>query len=172
MPGYLDKYGIEEARRNRIITWSLVSAVTLVVLASLSWYLLENYHQEGVVKAFIRELKTGNPDGAYKIWGCTFTKPCPGYSYENFMEDWGGLSKDPSKRALPDPVVFGITDSESCNNGVLLTVQVTPAREEKLWVDKSGDSISFAPYPICPHKNPFAIMLHRTVGRLRKPLLK
>ena len=43
---------------------------------------------------------------------------------------------------------------------------------EKLWVDKASDAISFAPYPICPHKNPFAIMIHRTIGQLRKPLLK
>jgi hypothetical protein len=44
-----------------------------------------------------------------------------------------------------------------------------------LWVDKNSkqnDTINFAPYPICPHKSPFAIMIHRTVGRLRKPLLK
>src|SRR5271166_2864155 len=138
MPGYLDKYGIEEARRNRFIARSIIGGVSVLILGTLGWYLLENHHQEGVVKAFIRELKASNPDGAYRVWGCTFTKPCPGYSYENFMEDWGGLSKDPAKQALPDPVVFGITDSESCNNGVLLTVQVTSAREEKLWVDKSG----------------------------------
>jgi hypothetical protein len=39
-------------------------------------------------------------------------------------------------------------------------------------VDKTNDGISFAPYPICPHKSPFAIMIHRTIGRLRYPLLR
>jgi hypothetical protein len=58
---------------------------------------------------------------------------------------------------------------------VLLTVAVNSTRTEKLWVDKGGtgnDGISFAPYPICPHKSPFAIMIHRTIGRLRYPLLR
>ena len=63
--------------------------------------------------------------------------------------------------------MLGITDSESCNTGVLLTVAVNRSRTEKLWVDKGNDAISFAPYPICPHKSPFAIMIHRTIGRLR-----
>jgi len=80
--------------------------------------------------------------------------------------DWG------AKNDPPDPKVLGIADSESCNTGVLLTVEVNATRTEKLWVEKSGDAISYAPYPICPHKNPWAIMLHRTIGKLRKPLLK
>ena len=68
--------------------------------------------------------------------------------------------------------MFGISDSETCGTGVLLTVKVNSSREEKLWVEKGSEGISFAPYPICPHKTPFAIMMHRTVGQLRKPLLK
>jgi len=72
----------------------------------------------------------------------------------------------------PDLAKLGMSDSESCNNGVLLTVDVNSKRTEKLWVDKSSDEIDFAPYPICPHETPFQIMLHRTIGKLRKPLLK
>ena len=172
MAGYLDQYGAGEERRNRIVARSIIGAIALVIVAALSWYLLKNHHQEGVVKNFISEIKQGNYDAAYQAWGCSVQKPCPGYSQGTLMEDWGGPSKDPSKNSPPDPTVFGITDSESCNNGVLLTVQVNAKREEKLWVDKDSDSINFAPYPICPHKNPFAIMAHRTIGRLRKPLLK
>ncbi len=85
------------------------------------------------------------------------------------MSDWGAAAKN---NTPPDPGVIGITDSESCNTGVLLTVSVNNARTEKLWVDKGNDGISFAPYPICPHKSPFAIMIHRTIGRLRYPLLR
>jgi hypothetical protein len=85
------------------------------------------------------------------------------------MSDWGPTGFDANP---PDPSILGITDSESCNNGVLLTLSVNRSRTEKLWVDKGSDSISFAPYPICPHKSPFAIMIHRTIGTLRKPLLR
>ena len=171
MAGYLDQYGVGVDRRNRILKWSILGTIAVVILAALSWYLLKNHHQEAIVKKFIREVKTGDYDAAYRAWGCTLQTPCPGYSMGNLMEDWGGATKDPRKSSIPDSVIFGITDSESCNNGVLLTVQVTQTRVEKLWVDKNSDGISFAPYPICPGKNPFAIMLHRTVGRLRKPLL-
>jgi len=176
MPGYLDHYGAGEERRNRIILRSIVSAVIVCVVALLGWYLLKNHHQESVVKTFLDDVRRADYPAAYRDWGCTADKPCSGYSFDKFMEDWGGKGKAVS---APDPGVLGLTDSESCNTGVLLTVAVNGARQEKLWVDrdtnegkKLADTINFAPYPICPHKSPFAIMLHRTVGRLRKPLLK
>lgn len=115
---------------------------------------------------FARDLKAGDYQAAYRDWGCTAEKSCPSYNFEKFMEDWG------SKTAGPDPSVIGLSDSESCNNGVILTLEVNRSRQEKLWVHKDSDRIGFAPYPICPHKSPFAIMAHRTIGQLRKPLLK
>jgi hypothetical protein len=172
MPGYLDQYGAGEERRNRIIIRSIVSVLVIFIVSLLGWYLLRNHHQEGVVKTFLDAVRRGDYQTAYREWGCTAEKPCSGYSFNKFLEDWGGKGTAVS---APDPGVLGITDSESCNTGVLLTVAVNNARQEKLWVDKNpkgNEAINFAPYPICPHKSPFAIMLHRTVGRLRKPLLK
>ena len=166
MPGYLDQYGAGEERRNRILLWSIVSVLAVAVLSSLSLYLLENHHQESVAKNFANDLRSGNFQAAYRDWGCTSDKPCTTYSFENFMRDWG------ANAAGPDPSVIGLSDSESCNNGVILTLEVNRTRQEKLWVDKDNDRIGFAPYPICPHKSPFAIMAHRTIGQLRKPLLK
>jgi hypothetical protein len=176
MPGYLDQYGAGEEERNRLIIRSVVAAIVVVVVTSLGWYLLKNHHQEGVVKTFLNAVRSGDYQTAYRDWGCTPEKPCSGYDFKKFQQDWGTADKS----TAPDSAILGITDSESCNTGVLLTVAVNAARQEKLWVDKPGkengskdsDAISFAPYPICPHKNPFAIMLHRTIGRLRKPLLK
>jgi hypothetical protein len=170
MPGYLDQYGAGEEERNRIIIRSVVSVIVIVVVGALGWYLLKNHHQESVVKTFVGDLKRGDLETAYRDWGCTSQKPCSTYSFDSFLRDWGATgTKDTSP---PDPGVLGLTDSESCNSGVLLTVSVNRARIEKLWVDKNNDAISFAPYPVCPFKNPFAIMMHRTVGRLRVPLLK
>jgi hypothetical protein len=171
MPGYLDQYGAGEEERNRIVIRSIVAVIVVAIAGALGWYLFENHHQEQVVKNFVDALRRGDYQSAYRDWGCTEQKPCGAYPLNNFMTDWSGANKD----AAPDPGVIGITDSESCNTGVLLTVAVNSTRTEKLWVDKAGngnDAISFAPYPICPHKNPFAIMLHRTIGRLRKPLLR
>jgi hypothetical protein len=167
MAGYLDQYGAGEEERNRIIIGTVVAIVVIAVVGTLGWYLLENRHQESVVKTFLRDLRGANYPAAYRDWGCVDEKTCSGYSFEKFKEDWAPQAKD----AAPDPSVLGLTDSESCNNGVLLTVAVNGQRQEKLWVDRSSDRIGFAPYPICPHKSPFAIMIHRTVGKLRKPLL-
>ena len=166
MSGYLDQYGVGVDRRNRIVAVIATSVITSVVVLSLGWYLLKNHHQEAQVKAFIQAVKRGDNRAAYRFWGCTADKPCAGYGFEKFQEDWS------SKNNPPDPAIFGISDSESCSDGVLMTVDVNAARTEKLWVEKATDGIGFAPYPICPHKSPFAIMLHRTIGTLRKPLLK
>jgi hypothetical protein len=164
MAGYLDQYGAGEERRNRVIVRGILTIVCAAVLGSLGWYLFKNHHQESVVKAFAGAIRQGNLQEAYRLWGCTSEKPCSGYSFDKFSGDWG-----PKGEAPPDPSILGITDSESCNNGVLLTLAVNGSRTEKLWVQKTADDISFAPYPICPHKNPWAIMLHRTIGKLRKP---
>lgn len=166
---YLDQYGEGVDRRNSIIFRSILTAVIAVVTVTLLWYILKNHHQEGVVKSFVAAVRSGDFKSAYRIWGCSEQKPCSGYEYDKFLQDWSPQSKVAS--GAPDLKVLGLTDSESCNNGVLLTLAVNPNRVEKLWVDKSGDSISYSPYPVCPHKNPYAIMLHRTIGKLRKPLL-
>jgi hypothetical protein len=167
VPGYLDTYGAGEEQRNSLIIRSVLAVIALIIVSSLSWYLLRNHHQEGVVKTFLSAIKAGDYQAAYRVWCCTTDKPCSGYEFNKFQADWGTAAKD----GAPDPAILGLTDSETCNTGVLLTVAVNSSRVEKLWVDKSNDAISFAPYPICPHKSPFAIMIHRTIGKLRKPLL-
>jgi hypothetical protein len=173
MPGYLDQYGAGEEERNRIVIRSIVAVVAVVVFGALGWYLLKNHHQESVARNFVDALRRGDYKSAYRDWGCTDQKPCPAYSFDSFMSDWGTKTDSAAKNNTPpDPAVLGISDSESCNTGVLLTVSVNSTRTESLWVDKGNDAISFAPYPICPHKSPFAIMIHRTIGRLRRPLLR
>ena len=174
MPGYLDQYGAGEDRRNKIILRSILITAAAIVLGSLSWYLFKNHHQEGVVKAFLAAVRAGDYPGAYRAWGCTSDKACSGYPYEKFMGDWGAAKSSPQANpdGPPDLSILGIADSQSCNDGVLLTVDVNRSRAENLWVDKKNDAINYAPYPVCPHKNPWAIMLHRTVGKLRKPFLR
>jgi hypothetical protein len=169
MPGYLDHYGAGEERRNRIAALSITGTLTVVIVAALGWYLLQHHHQESQVKAFFAAIRAGDYQTGYRIWGCTPEKPCKSYPYKSLMEDWGGQG---AAASAPDPAVLTILDSESCNNGVLITVAVNKTRRETLWVSTDEDGIGFAPYPVCPQKNPFAVMLHRTIGQLRKPLLR
>ena len=166
MAGYLDQYGAGEERRNRIIIRSILAVLGTAVVVTLGWYLLLNHHQESVVKSFVAALKRGDTQGAYRIWGCTSANPCPVYPYEKFMKDWGPGPDGPNL------AVLGLTDSEECNNAVMLTLRVNSNRTEQLWLDKSSDLISFAPFPICPQQIPYEIMAHRTLGKLRKILLQ
>jgi len=162
MAGYLDQYGAGEERRNRIIIRSIVTVVVLAIVASLGWYLLLNHRQESAVKNFVAAVKRGDTQAAYQIWGCTSSRPCPDYTYDKFLKDWG-----PGPEG-PDPNVLALTDSEACNNSVMLTVKVNSKRTEQLWMDRTSDMISFAPISICPHQIPYEIMAHRTLGKLRK----
>lgn len=166
MPGYLDHYGAGEEQRNRKVASLIIGGVATVIVALIVIYLFANYHQDSQVKAFVTAIRAGQYDAAYRAWGCTDQKPCKTYSEKAMMEDWG-----PGRNA-PDPAIFHIAATESCNNGVLYSVTVNASRTETLWVDKSEDGVGFAPYPVCPNKNPFAIMLDRTIGQLKKPLLR
>jgi len=167
--GYLEQYGAGEDRRNRIIIRVVLLVLIGTTVSSLLFYLLKNHHQEGVVKSFLTAVRSGDLKTAYRVWGCSDQKPCSGYEYDKFLSDWGPQST--ASAGAPDLKALSLADSESCNSGVLLTVEVNANRVEKLWVDKREDTISFSPYPICPHRSPWAIMLHRTIGKLRKPLL-
>jgi hypothetical protein len=173
MPGYLDQYGAGEERRNSIIKRSVIAACIVIVVGSLTWFLFRNHHEEGVVKTFLADIKKGDFPAAYRDWGCTSDKACTGYDFQKFLGDWGPAKPGAASndQGPPDASVLGLSESESCNNAVLLTVEVNPKRTEKLWVDRGSNVINFAPYPICPHKTPFEIMIQRTIGKLRKPLL-
>jgi hypothetical protein len=173
MPGYLDQYGEGDERRNAIIKRLATAAGIIVVVGGMTWFLLENHHQESLVKTFLQDIKKGDLQAAYRDWGCTSDKACSGYDFQRFLADWGPAKAGSpgNDQGAPDASILGVSESEACNNGVLLTVDVNAKRTEKLWVDRSGDAINFAPYPICPHKTPFEIMIQRTIGKLRKPLL-
>jgi hypothetical protein len=166
MAGYLDQYGAGEERRNRIIIRSIIALVTIIIVSALAWYLLLNHREEGIAKQFVAALKRGDTQGAYKIWNCAAADTCRDYTYEKFLRDWGPGPNGPDLRSI------GLTDSEECNGGVMLTMRVNATRTEQLWIDRGGNSISFAPYPICPQQIPYEIMVHRTIGKLRKILLQ
>ena len=162
MASYLDQYGAGEQKRETVLKTIVLSVIFLAIFGTLGWYLFKNHGQEREVKDFLSLVRNKDYQGAYQAWGCTAAKPCTGYSYEKFMDDWGGKNGSP---------VLRIVDSESCNAGVILTVDVTADRQEKLWVDKSSSALSFSPFPFCPNKTPLANMIHQTVGKLRKPFL-
>ncbi len=166
MSGYLDQYGSGEEERNRLVGRLFGALIGVGIAGALGWYVFQFHHEESVVKTFVAAVRKGDYEAAYRDWGCTAEKPCRGYSMESFLRDWG------PNGSAPDPAVFGLVADEGCNNAVLFTLAVNAKRQEKLWVNQGSDEIGFAPYANCPRKNPYAVLLDRSLGWLRKPLLK
>jgi hypothetical protein len=162
MASYLDQYGAGEEQRETLIKRIVVATVLIVVLGGLGYYLFKNHAQEREVKQFLTLVRNKDYPAAYRAWGCTAQSPCKGYSYEKFLEDWGVPAAQGELR---------ISDSESCNSGVIVTVDFSAQRKEPVWAEKDSTSLSFSPYPSCPGKSPLSNMIHQTVGKLRKPFL-
>jgi hypothetical protein len=144
MDGFLEEHAPPDpriaARRKRIVLWSLIG---LVVAVSL-YFTFENWRQEKVVKQFFTLLVNKQYQDAYKLWGCTPETPCKYYPPEKFTEDWGpaGLYAD-AAHAEVGPV-------DSCGDGVVFTVAIPKVEPFGLEVERSNNSISFAPWPRCP----------------------
>ena len=81
-------------------------------------------------------------DPAYVLWVRTESDR-KGYSYDTFLKDWGPAG---DHRDVSD---FRISKSRSCDNGVILTVNLGK-HQEKLWVKRDDLTIGFSPFPGCP----------------------
>lgn len=165
MSGYLDHYGAGEETRENIVKYLVIGVLAVVIFGSLGYYLFKNHAQEAKTRTFLDFVRKKDFKGAYALWGCSDTTPCKGYPYDKFLEDWG------PEAAAAHTDVLSITDSESCNAGVILTVRTGPEKQEKLWVEKQDNSLGFSPFEMCPNKTPLSNMIHQTIGKLRKPFL-
>lgn len=147
MAGYLDQYGAGEERRENIVKKALIAFAAAAVLAAVLFFVFHNFRQEQRVKQFFSLLAAHDYKGAYALWGCTDAKPCPGYSFSTFMQDWGPSAGDPSR--------YKITRSKSCGSGVILNVDFG-SQQQVLWVERGNLDMSFSPFPGCP--NPRALL--------------
>lgn len=147
MAGYLDHYGVGDARREKIFINILIALGVAVVVGLALLYIFYNFRQEHQVNKFLARLASKDYKGAYAIWGCTDSKPCPNYPLQDFMRDWGPSNGDPAQ--------FKIANSHSCANGVIVRVN-TGNEQQTLWVERGDLAISFSPFPGCP--NPKALL--------------
>jgi hypothetical protein len=147
MSDFLDqygKYGAGEARREKAIKTIVLSALVLAIVGGILFFIFHNYSQERQAKRFFAALASHDYQGAYAIWGCTEAKPCSGYPYSSFLQDWGPQS------GHADVSGFRIARSRSCGSGVILTVDFQKGQEEKLWVERGDLTMSYSPLPGCP----------------------
>jgi hypothetical protein len=144
MSGYLDHYG--EGFEQRAKRTKLIVAIVLIALFGGGgiYIALRNYRQKAQVKQFVELLQKGDYNGAYRLWGCTESKPCPDYPFNKFMEDWGPKSK------YAQIASFRIAKSQACGSGVIVTVDLGQNRNDQLWVETSDMTIGFSPMVECP----------------------
>jgi hypothetical protein len=144
MAGYLDHYGEgheQRAKRKKLI---VVVALSVLIVSAGLYFGLRNYRQKAQIKQFVELLQKHDYPAAYRMWGCTESKPCPDYSFDKFMEDWGPRSK------YAQVAAFHIAKSKSCGSGVMVTVDFDQNREERLWVEGSDMTIGYSPWSVCP----------------------
>lgn len=152
MASYLEEYGEREARRQRtvrsIVRISAAVFVLAIALALLYRFYLRDYRERRQLEAFYELLRKQDYAAAYRLWGCSVEKPCPQYSYEKFLEDWGPQS------AYRDIAAARVTDTRSCEDGLIQTLRFSPKDEVWLWVDRASRTIGYAPWPVCRPRVP------------------
>src|SRR5574340_904703 len=137
MAGYLDQYGAGEERRGKIIKYTVLGLVALVVVGGILTFIFYNWREERQARRFFDLLARHEFTSAYALWGCSDQNPCRDYPSSEFMKDWGKITSGK------------IVKSRSCGSGVILTVDV-PGRQEKLWVERKNLTLGFSPWPGCP----------------------
>ena len=117
-----------------------VSLALVVVVGCLLVYRFANFREERIVRRFLEELKAGNYQKAYQIWG-----PSATYSYQDFMSDWG-------ERGYYGKVTgYKILDSETRGSGVAVYVEFAHLKKPMaLWVERKTRTLSFAPFTAQP----------------------
>jgi hypothetical protein len=144
MGSFFQQYGVEEARRHRVITAIILSCLGVVVLAIVGYFVFHDRSEKQVVKRFLQQINAHNYQEAYREWGCTSAHPCPNYDYNRFLQDWG-----PQKEAGSP---WKIASTDSCRAFLTVNVQAQGTELQSLSVQRSDKSLGFAPSPECQER--------------------
>lgn len=147
MPSYLDTYSEEGARsaaRARVVKRVVIGVAGVALISAIAYFSLRTHSQEKVVDQFMDDLRQGNYQAAYRLWGCTEQTPCKDYPAEKFNEDWG--PKSPYANAAE----IHVDNVDYCDTGVVFTVTYPKQETVGLWVDRATNVIGFAPWTRCP----------------------
>jgi len=157
MGSFFQQYGVEEERRNRMITTIVLSCLGVAILAIVGYFVFHNYPEKQVVKRFLQQLNTHNYQEAYREWGCTSAHPCPNYDYNRFLQDWGSQSKAGSP--------WKVVSTDSCRAFLTANVQAQGTEVQSLSVQRSDHSLGFAPSPECQERKwRWKQFFHRVFG--------
>ena len=148
MSSYLEAYGAAEEHRSkrlRLLRNVSIALVVVLVVGLTLFFVFRNHSEEQQVKSFVQLLQARNYGEAYRLWGCSESHPCRDYPFDKFQQDWGPAS------AHADESSAHISMSQSCGSGVVIRLSYSGSQEAvPLWVERSNEVISFAPWEECP----------------------
>ena len=150
MSSYLEAYGAAEEKRAgtlRLLKITVISLLCAATVGLILYAIFKNYPEERQLKLFVTLLQKKDYPGAYRMWGCTEAQPCPNYSFDRFLEDWG------PKSAHADASSAHIGLSQACGTGVVLRIDYSSAEPVPMWVERDTKIIGFAPWPECPGRH-------------------
>jgi len=139
--GYLEDYSaVTGARREMIHKGLLVALLISVVGGGVFYFFFKNFFEERQVSRFLSRLQENHYSEAYEHWGCSVEEPCPIYTYEDFLEDWGPDSP------LGEVRSFDLGRSTELDNGVIVEIEINGKLQPELWVEKETQIVGFSPY--------------------------
>ncbi len=147
MAGYLDQYGVTDAKRERRTKHIIVWGVLAVIVAVSAFFYFRNWPEEREIDRFFTLLRDKQYQQAYQLWDSPETRRF--YPPEKFIEDWGesGVYKNPAG--------LHVEDVDNCGDGplaegVVFNVAYPGTDNFGLWVERSTKVIKFAPWNRCP----------------------
>ena len=139
--GYLDEFGVKESRQEQRRKRRLLIVLAILAVGGSLYYEFKNFREEGRVKEFLTVLRRGDYAAAYAFWGCKVEAPCPNYDFKSFQEDWG--PNPPSK--IGKVRTWRLETSHARGSGVIIAVVINEGPQIRLWVEKSNQTLGFAP---------------------------
>lgn len=159
MTDYMSEYGAQDERRAQLHRKIAFLVLLILVSAFIWWMFFRNWSEERKLDEFLEALKAKNYQQAYAMWGCTAEKPCDGYGYPKFLEDWGpeGRYKDAANGTI---VRSGHTGSsarrfllkfkppDDCSGSIIRILHLDSG-DLTLIVNRDDGVIGFSPWPVC-----------------------
>lgn len=146
MAGFLEGYGVADARRSRAVRWIVISAAVVCIVAIVLFFYLRTWPAKRQVSRLLDDLKRGDYRAAYTDWGCA--RGCPDYKYEQFVEDWG------PNGSFKDPAAARIRKTRFCDTGIIVTLTPASGRDVALWYQRDNGTLGFSPWPVCALRIP------------------
>lgn len=157
MGGYLQSYGAGDEERIRLIKRIVLVVLAVIVLAIVAYFVMKDHAEKAKARRFLADVNAHRYEQAYHDWGCTAATPCPSYTYQQFLEDWG-----PKKSETP----WKIASTDSCRDFFTVDVENHGSDIQAIMVERNrAHDMGFAPAPECQERQwRWGQFFHRIFG--------